>query len=91
LTYGRTRHGVVETRKTGPPPAVEGKTRRTVSSIVANGGALIPGAANTSAKQLNLAFELGKRRILRAVESCPIPGNVESVVLLAADIRGETK
>jgi len=49
------------------------------------------GAANTSAKQLNLAFELGKRRILHAVENCAIPGHVEPVVLLASDLRRESK
>jgi hypothetical protein len=49
------------------------------------------GAANTSAKQLILAFELGKRRILHAVENRAILGHVEPILLLAADLRRESK
>ena len=48
------------------------------------------GAANTSAKQLILAFELGKRRILHAVENRAILGHDEPILLTASDLRPES-
>lgn len=39
------------------------------------------GAANESAKQMTLAFELGKRRIRRAVHESDRPENGERIVL----------
>ena len=47
------------------------------------------GAANTSAKQLTLAFELGRRRILPAVEKRAILGHIEPILLVAADLLAE--
>jgi hypothetical protein len=43
------------------------------------------GAANESPKQLMLAFELGKRRILLAVGQKALPDNGERSTLSAAD------
>jgi hypothetical protein len=44
------------------------------------------GAANDTAKQLMLAFELGKRRILQAVERKTPPDTGERLVLSAEDL-----
>ncbi|WP_166678910.1 hypothetical protein [Paraburkholderia sp. BL6665CI2N2] len=44
------------------------------------------GAADGTAKQLLLAFELGKRQILQAVERNAVPGAGERVALAAADL-----
>ncbi|WP_243672386.1 hypothetical protein [Paraburkholderia kirstenboschensis] len=44
------------------------------------------GAANETAKQLILAFELGKRKILQAVEQKAIPRTDERITLSAADL-----
>ncbi|CAB3802967.1 hypothetical protein [Pararobbsia alpina] len=43
------------------------------------------GAANEAPKQLMLAFELGKRQILQAVEQ-KVPGTGERITLSAADL-----
>ena len=44
------------------------------------------GAANETPKQLMLAFELGKRRLLQAVEQKTLPANGERIMLSAADL-----
>ncbi|REE07601.1 hypothetical protein B0G71_8136 [Paraburkholderia sp. BL27I4N3] len=44
------------------------------------------GAANGTAKQLMLAFELGKRKILQVVEQKAIPSTGERITLSAADL-----
>ena len=44
------------------------------------------GAADESAKQLALAFELGKRRILRAIEQIASPQAGERIELSPADL-----
>ncbi|CAB3793193.1 hypothetical protein LMG28614_03669 [Paraburkholderia ultramafica] len=44
------------------------------------------GAANETPKQLMLAFELGKRRLLQAIEPKTLPGTGERVTLSAADL-----
>jgi hypothetical protein len=44
------------------------------------------GAANETPKQLMLAFELGKRRLLQAVEQKALPGTGERITLSAADL-----
>lgn len=44
------------------------------------------GAANVTQKQLMLAFELGKRRILRAVVHKALPRTGERIPLLADDL-----
>lgn len=44
------------------------------------------GATNESAKQVLLAFELGKRRILKAVEHKTLPGSGERMMLSAAEL-----
>ncbi|SAL72333.1 hypothetical protein AWB69_08791 [Caballeronia udeis] len=43
------------------------------------------GAANETPKQLVLAFELGKRRLLQAVEQKASPGSGERITLSASD------
>lgn len=43
------------------------------------------GAANESATQLKLAFELGKRRLLQVVETKALPGTGERITLSSAD------
>ncbi|EDZ99431.1 hypothetical protein BH160DRAFT_5279 [Burkholderia sp. H160] len=45
------------------------------------------GAANESAKQLMLAFELGKRRIVQAVEQKALPRTGERIELVPADLQ----
>jgi hypothetical protein len=44
------------------------------------------GAANETPKQLVLAFELGKRRLLKAVAEKALPSTGERITLSAADI-----
>jgi len=44
------------------------------------------GAANETPKQLILAFELGKRRLLKAVAEKALPSTGERITLSAADI-----
>ncbi|MEN8505487.1 MULTISPECIES: hypothetical protein [Paraburkholderia] len=44
------------------------------------------GAANETPKQLMLAFELGKRRLLRTVEQKALPGTGGRITLSAADL-----
>ncbi|RDK02712.1 hypothetical protein [Paraburkholderia lacunae] len=44
------------------------------------------GAANPTPRQLLLAFELGKRRLLHAVEAKAAPDTGERVTLSAADL-----
>lgn len=44
------------------------------------------GAANETPKQLMLAFELGKRRLLQAVEQKTLPATGERIMLSAADL-----
>lgn len=44
------------------------------------------GAADESAKQLALAFELGKRHILRAIEQIAPPQTGERIELSPADL-----
>jgi hypothetical protein len=44
------------------------------------------GAANESTKQLLLAFELGKRRVLQAVAQKALSNTGERVMLSAADL-----
>lgn len=44
------------------------------------------GAANETPKQLMLAFELGKRRLLQAVERKALPGTGERITLLTDDL-----
>ncbi|TDN62551.1 hypothetical protein B0G77_6128 [Paraburkholderia sp. BL10I2N1] len=44
------------------------------------------GAANETSKQLMLAFELGKRRLLQAVEKKALPGTGERITLSAEDL-----
>ncbi|MFM0632457.1 hypothetical protein [Paraburkholderia xenovorans] len=44
------------------------------------------GAANETPKQLMLAFELGKRRLLQAVEQKALPGTGERIALSAAEL-----
>ncbi|HEX7913545.1 hypothetical protein A6V36_21600 [Paraburkholderia ginsengiterrae] len=44
------------------------------------------GAANESPKQLMLAFELGKRRLLQVVEQKALPGTGERITLSPADL-----
>jgi hypothetical protein len=44
------------------------------------------GAANRTPRQLLLAFELGKRRLLHAVEAKAAPGTGERITLSAADL-----
>jgi hypothetical protein len=44
------------------------------------------GAANETAKQLMLAFELGKRRVLQAVEHRALPDTGERITLSSADL-----
>jgi hypothetical protein len=44
------------------------------------------GAANETPKQLMLAFELGKRRLLQAVEKKALPGTGERISLSAEDL-----
>jgi hypothetical protein len=43
------------------------------------------GAANETPTQLKLAFELGKRRLLHAVETKALPGTGERITLSSAD------
>jgi hypothetical protein len=43
------------------------------------------GAADSSARQLTLAFELGRKRILKAVEQIEIPETGDRVVLVRLD------
>jgi hypothetical protein len=45
------------------------------------------GAADATARQMLLAFELGKRRIRQVVESKALPGTGERVTLSSADFR----
>ncbi|WP_165848152.1 hypothetical protein [Paraburkholderia lacunae] len=44
------------------------------------------GAADTTQKQLLLAFELNKRRLLEAVEKKAIHGTGERIILSATDL-----
>ncbi|MFL9937043.1 hypothetical protein P0D88_50855 [Paraburkholderia sp. RL18-103-BIB-C] len=44
------------------------------------------GAANETPKQLMLAFELGKRRVLQAVEQKALPSTGERITLSADDL-----
>jgi hypothetical protein len=44
------------------------------------------GAANVTPKQLMLAFELGKRRLLHVVEQRALPGTGERITLSPADL-----
>lgn len=44
------------------------------------------GAANESPKQLMLAFELGKRRLLQTVEQKALPGTGERITLSTDDL-----
>lgn len=44
------------------------------------------GAANDTPKQLMLAFELGKRRLLQAVEQKTLPVTGERIMLSATDL-----
>lgn len=44
------------------------------------------GAANETPKQLMLAFELGKRRLLQVVEQKALPGTGERITLSPADL-----
>ncbi|NPT44833.1 hypothetical protein GNZ12_26650 [Paraburkholderia sp. 1N] len=44
------------------------------------------GAANETPKQLMLAFELGKRRLLQGVEQKALSGTGERITLSAADL-----
>lgn len=44
------------------------------------------GAANNTPKQLMLAFELGKRRLLQTVEKKALPASGERGMLSAADL-----
>ncbi|MFP3567085.1 hypothetical protein [Paraburkholderia sp. SIMBA_030] len=44
------------------------------------------GAANETPKQLMLAFELGKRRLLNAVAKKALPGSGERIMLSADDL-----
>ncbi len=44
------------------------------------------GAANETPKQLMLAFELGKRRLLQAVEQKALPGTGERITLSSVDL-----
>ena len=44
------------------------------------------GAANETPKQLMLAFELGRRRLLQAVAQKALLGTGERIVLSAADL-----
>jgi len=44
------------------------------------------GAADAAPNQLMLAFELGRRRVLRAVEQKMLPANGERIVLSAEDL-----
>ncbi|HXZ09685.1 MAG TPA: hypothetical protein VEI25_16670 [Paraburkholderia sp.] len=44
------------------------------------------GAANETPKQLMLAFELGKLRLLQAVAQKVLPGTGERITLSAADL-----
>lgn len=44
------------------------------------------GAANRTTKQLLLAFELGKRQLLHAIEQKALPGTGERIMLSAADL-----
>lgn len=44
------------------------------------------GAANETPKQLMLAFELGKRRLLLAVEKKALPGTGKRITLSAEDL-----
>lgn len=43
-------------------------------------------AADTAAKQLLLAFELGKRRVLQTIERKALPGTGDRIILSAADL-----
>jgi hypothetical protein len=47
------------------------------------------GAANASKRQLLLAFELGKRRILQVVNRRSLPDTGKRITLSAADFRGD--
>ncbi|WGS55006.1 hypothetical protein LFL96_36625 (plasmid) [Paraburkholderia sp. D15] len=44
------------------------------------------GAANETPKQLMLAFELGKRRLLQVVEQKALPGTGERITLSTDDL-----
>ncbi|AOJ66211.1 hypothetical protein WJ32_27860 [Burkholderia ubonensis] len=44
------------------------------------------GAADASHRQLLLAFELNRQRILRAIALCPLPLAGERVTLLPSDL-----
>ncbi|SIT36192.1 conserved hypothetical protein [Paraburkholderia ribeironis] len=44
------------------------------------------GAANETPKQLMLAFELGRRRLLQVVEKKSLPDTGERITLSAADL-----
>jgi hypothetical protein len=44
------------------------------------------GAANETPKQLMLAFELGKRRVLQAVQQKALPGTGKRIALSTADL-----
>lgn len=44
------------------------------------------GAVNGTPKQLMLAFELGKRRLLQAVEQKALPGTGERIMLSTDDL-----
>jgi hypothetical protein len=44
------------------------------------------GAANETPKQLMLAFELGKRRLLQVVEQKSLPATGERITLSTADL-----
>jgi hypothetical protein len=44
------------------------------------------GAANETLKQLMLAFELGKRRVLQAIEQKALPSTGERITLSADDL-----
>jgi hypothetical protein len=47
------------------------------------------GAADVTSRQLMLAFELGRRRILQAVERKTLPRTGERIVLSATDLAPE--